>query len=152
VLRHVHRYSPNLVPEPIAADLDSVPPAVTMSVVPGEPLAGDLTSDQVEGLVAAVTALWAVPHDELGPWRDDLRFARQLTGGPRPAGGVAAAAYDAALSWWSGSDRVLLRSVPPVSVLGHRGWPAHVRVGADPPLAGQPAAGSVRDSDGGQAG
>jgi hypothetical protein len=123
VLRHVHRYAPGLVPEPLTARLDAVPPAVSMTVVPGQPLAGVLTPAQVDGLSAAIRALWAVPHAGLmavGPPVDDLDFARRLTAGPRPAAGVAAAAYDAALAWWDGPDPALLRAAPPVTVLGHR--------------------------------
>ncbi len=121
VLRHVHRYAPDLVPRPVAADLDARPPTVTMSVVPGTPLCGALTAEQTDALATAITALWAVPHEGVpAPWADDLGFARRLTDGPRPGGGVAAAAYDAALTWWDGPDPAVLRCPPPVTVLGHR--------------------------------
>jgi hypothetical protein len=56
VLRHVHRYAPDLVPRPVAADLDARPPTVTMSVVPGTPLCGALTAEQTDALATAITA------------------------------------------------------------------------------------------------
>jgi Ser/Thr protein kinase RdoA (MazF antagonist) len=124
VLRHVYRHAPDLVPRPVAAQLDARPPAVTMSLVPGEPLAGSLTASQSDGLVAALTALWAVPHRRvpaIEPWADDLAFARRLTAADRPAGGgLAAVAYDAALAWWDGPDPALLATEPRATVLGHR--------------------------------
>lgn len=122
-LRHIHRHAPDLVPQPIAADLDAVPPTVTMAIVPGQPMTADLTPVHIRGLTEAIRALWAVPHrdaDDIPPWRDDLPFARRLTDGPRPTEPTAAAAYDAALTWWHGTDPVLLRTPPPVTIVGHR--------------------------------
>lgn len=107
VLRLVHRHEPDLVPQPLYADLAADPPTVTMSLVPGEPLDGALGTARSLALGAALTRLWRVPHDELAgawPWSDDLGFARLLTAGPRPDGGITAEAYDAAVSWWSGPD------------------------------------------------
>ncbi|GAB4053924.1 hypothetical protein GCM10028775_41750 [Catellatospora paridis] len=123
VLRLAYRHEPDLVPQPLAADLTATPPTVTMSVVPGEPLAGELTPAQADALHAALTALWRVPHEELAaawPWSDDLRFARMLTGGPRPDGGLTAEAYDAAVAWWDGPDPESLRRPPAATVLGQR--------------------------------
>jgi aminoglycoside phosphotransferase (APT) family kinase protein len=123
VLRHAYRYAPDLVPRPVAAGLTARPPWLTMSVVPGEPLAAPLTAAQARALGTALARLWAVPHGDLAgvaPWTDDLRFARRLTDGPRPDGGALAAGYDAALSWWDGPDPDLLRRKPSVTVLGHR--------------------------------
>jgi Ser/Thr protein kinase RdoA (MazF antagonist) len=120
-LRHIHSHAPDLVPEPIAADLDGVPPSVVMTVVAGEPMDADPTPEQIQALVAAICALWAVPDGGGGgPWSDDLHFARRLTDGPRPEAGITAAAYDAATAWWNGGDPELLRSRPQATVLGHR--------------------------------
>jgi hypothetical protein len=49
-----------------------------------------------------MTTLWAVPHNgsAVGPWADDLRSARRLADGPRPARGITAAAYYRAVAWW----------------------------------------------------
>jgi phosphotransferase family enzyme len=116
VLRRVHRHDPDLCPRPLSFQGD--PPTLTMSVVPGSPLSGRLSPAQGEALVQAIHRLWSIPFD--GPWRDDLPFARRLTGGPRPAGPLAAAAHDAARSWWDGPDPVLLQQKPAVTVLGHR--------------------------------
>jgi hypothetical protein len=122
VLRRVHQHVPGLVPRPIAADLESVPPVITMSAVPGTPLT-DISGGRADGLVAAITALWTVPFDGIegvSPWTDALDFAGRLTAGPRPVSGVTAAAYDAAVAWWDGPDPELLREQPEAMVLGHR--------------------------------
>ncbi|MBO0882064.1 MAG: phosphotransferase [Mycobacterium sp.] len=123
VLQRVHRHAPDLVPRPLAADLDADPPSITMTVVRGEPMQGVPTAIQLDGLAAALKELWAVPHDSLAPvgsWTDDLDFARRLTAGPRPSGRLLAAAYDAALAWWDGPDPPILQTPPRVTVLGHR--------------------------------
>jgi Ser/Thr protein kinase RdoA (MazF antagonist) len=123
VLQRVHQHSPDLVARPIAADLKSLPPAITMSVVPGSPLTRPLTESQAEGLLAAITELWKVPYEAIEgvpPWTDALDFARRLTASPRPGAGSPAAAYDAALAWWQGPDPDLLRQPPGTQVLGHR--------------------------------
>jgi aminoglycoside phosphotransferase (APT) family kinase protein len=122
MLQHIHRHAPKLVPQPVTAELQAGCPTVTMSVLPGVPLDRNLSTGQLDALAAAIKQLWAVPHDNLPAiccWRSRLPFARQLTDGPRPAGGSAAAAYDAAVAWWNGLDPALLHTPPPLTVLGH---------------------------------
>lgn len=122
MLRHVHRHAPTLVPRPLSAELDADPPSVTMTILPGEPLPGLLNRAQLDALAAAIKELWAVPHQGLptiGSWRDELDFARRLTVGPRPAGRLAAAAYDAAVAWWDGPDPAIIETPPEETVLGH---------------------------------
>lgn len=121
-LQHIHRHAPGLAPRPIAADLDGIPPTVTMTLVPGQPMTGDLTPEHVRGLAGAIHSLWSVPldHPVIEPWRDDLPFARRLTDGRQPIEPTAAAAYDAALAWWHGPDPELLSVRPSATVLGHR--------------------------------
>jgi aminoglycoside phosphotransferase (APT) family kinase protein len=116
VLQHVHRHDPDLCPRPVALEAD--PPAVTMTTIPGSPLSGPLTADQIDALLHSIHRLWAIPFD--GPWRDDLHFARRLVRLPRPSGALTAQAYDAALAWWDGPDPLLLKQKPSVTVLGHR--------------------------------
>jgi len=114
-LQHVHRHAPDLVARPLATDLDADPPTVTITVVPGEPLHGVSTATQLDALAAAIGELWRVHSDgvtAVDPRTDDLDFARRLTAGPRPAGGLSAAAYDAALAWWDGPDPAMLQ-IPP---------------------------------------
>jgi len=119
-LRLIHRYQPGLAPEPVSARLDAVPPEITMTVVPGEPLPGRPTAAQTAALATAISTLWTVPVDGLDPPGDVLDFARRLTAGPRPAAGATAAAYDAAVGWWDGPDPELLTTTPDRTVLGHR--------------------------------
>ena len=107
VLCHLHEHAVDLAPRPVEAMLDARPPVVTMSRVSGEPLGERLSEAQMAAFVDAVTRLWTVPHDnltDLAPWTDDLAFGRGHTTGPRPAGGVTAEAFDAALAWWKGPD------------------------------------------------
>jgi hypothetical protein len=70
----------------IAADLDGIPPSVTMTLVPGQPMTGDLAPVHVRDLATAIRGLWSVPPHAaaVAPWRDDLPFARRLTDGPQP--------------------------------------------------------------------
>jgi Ser/Thr protein kinase RdoA (MazF antagonist) len=122
-LKHIHRHAPDLVPQPVAADLTGVPPTVTMTIVPGQPMTADLTPGHIRDLATAIRTLWAVPFADLTdipPWQDDLPLARRLTDGPRPTEPTAAAAYDAALAWWHGPDPALLRTPPEMRILGHR--------------------------------
>jgi aminoglycoside phosphotransferase (APT) family kinase protein len=94
-----------------------------MTALPGVPLSGRLTPDQVQGLAVAIKRLWDVPlHGltDLGTGVDVLQFARRLTTGAPPKDGITAAAFDAAQSWWSGPDPALLTSAAATTVLGHR--------------------------------
>jgi hypothetical protein len=110
------------VPRPLSATFDTDPPTITMSVVPGKPLGSFPTAPQLRALAVAIEQLWAVPHDDItavSSWTDDLDFGRRLTSGPRPDGGLPAAAHDAACAWWDGPDPALLRTPPEATVLGH---------------------------------
>ena len=58
------RYTPGLAPEPVRADLDTDPPLIAMSRVPGEPLgAHRVTEAQTDAIAAALSRL----HDALPP-------------------------------------------------------------------------------------
>jgi Phosphotransferase enzyme family len=87
-------YAPGLAPEPVRADLTAEPPSVTMSRVAGTPLAGPLTTEQVDGLADAVHALQhavppevlhGLPHRLLHP-RDALRYLRRRCARRPPPG------------------------------------------------------------------
>jgi hypothetical protein len=120
VLRTVHEYAPGLCPRPVEAHLDATPPVITMSRLPGVPLTEALAAAHPAEIATAVRTLWRIPHAGLGEWSDDLAFARRLTSAPRPPGGMAADAWEAAAAWWDGPDPVLLATPPPATVLGHR--------------------------------
>lgn len=99
-------HQPGLAPEPITAELDEEPPSITMTVLPGSPIIGYWTNDQIDLLADAVQRLWHLPCDRLAPidmhdpqyWRD--LAARSL----RPTSGVAQRAFDLAVEWIVGSD------------------------------------------------
>ena len=65
VLRRVFVRCPDLVPEPLDADLDADPPFVTMSVLPGSPLTGVVDVEQQAALAEALRRLWSVPAVDL---------------------------------------------------------------------------------------
>jgi len=112
-----HAHTADLVPRPLAARLDERPPSVSMTVVPGEPLRGPLTADQLDALETALRRLWAVPADGLPARRSTSDLARgRLTARGRPEGGRAARAYDASLSWL---DRMPAHHPYQQTVLGH---------------------------------
>jgi Ser/Thr protein kinase RdoA (MazF antagonist) len=124
VLRRVHKHHPDLVPRPLSAELDAVPPVITMTTVPGTPLDGSATSHQLDALETALRALWAVPAEDLAPRRpasdEDLAFARGLlTGRAAPRHGAAGEAYAAALAWFDGPDADHFRQPHRDAVLGH---------------------------------
>ncbi|MFD7660736.1 phosphotransferase family protein [Actinosynnema sp. NPDC059797] len=111
--------APGLAPEPLGVDLDATPPEVTMTRLPGVPLGGAVTGARLDGLEAALRALWAVPADGLPPRRFHPGEAWRVVGagfaGATRPGGVAGEAFDGA--------RDLLSGPPPAEpdrpVLGH---------------------------------
>jgi hypothetical protein len=123
-LRRIHECAPDLVPRPLSADLDARPPTITMSVLPGTPLSGPLDDQQLTGLATALVELWSVPKPDLAPrWPaddDDLAGIRGLLiARTRPAHGIEADAYDAALDWWDGPGLDQFRRPYPDAVIGH---------------------------------
>jgi Ser/Thr protein kinase RdoA (MazF antagonist) len=104
-------YAPGLAPAPLGCDLDSVPPSVRMSRVPGHPLAGQaITPTHLEAVTVAVNRLHAaVPAEVLAavppqPWLAAgalNQMKSSLAAGERPAGTdpVVLAAFDAATRW-----------------------------------------------------
>jgi aminoglycoside phosphotransferase (APT) family kinase protein len=119
VLRIVHAARPGLVPAPLAADLGATPPWIAMSRLPGTPLGGSLSGEQIAALGAALRALWSVPVADL-PLR---RFApaeawdiisRRFDAADRP-GGIAGIAFDRAIAFLSGPRL----PAGPASIVGH---------------------------------
>jgi Ser/Thr protein kinase RdoA (MazF antagonist) len=103
--------APDLAPAPLGCDLDSVPPHIRMSRVPGRPLAGQtITPRHLDAVTAAISRLHAaVPADTLGAMRPQPwlavgainRMKSHLAAARRPddAEPVVRAAFDAALRW-----------------------------------------------------
>lgn len=102
--------------------------------MPGEPLSayaakGPLTAPQLGALAAALRSLWRIPVDEAvaaglrhrrPASRADLAFGRSLiTARTRPAEGVVAEAYDAALAWWDWPATALFAAPGAPTVIGH---------------------------------
>jgi Ser/Thr protein kinase RdoA (MazF antagonist) len=79
-LRLLADHAPRLAPEPISADLTAEPPAVVMTLLPGEPLGGgSLTLPQEHALATAVGQLWqAVPVRLVTPVPGELDTQAQL--------------------------------------------------------------------------
>jgi Ser/Thr protein kinase RdoA (MazF antagonist) len=103
-------YAPGLAPAPLGADLDSVPPYVRMSRVPGCSLAGQIvTAACLDAVAAAIERLHAaVPAEALAA----VRPQRWLAAGaisrlesyaavrrPDHADRVVRSAFDAAVHW-----------------------------------------------------
>ncbi|MDG4823461.1 phosphotransferase [Asanoa sp. WMMD1127] len=121
-LRRIHRDAAGLAPQPVHAALAATPPTVTMTFVPGEPLAGRPSDPQLTTLATALHTLWTVGIDGgVDGWADDLAFGNALrdVDWPNPPREVAAA-LAAAARWWDGPDPDLLRERPSRLVLGHR--------------------------------
>jgi hypothetical protein len=97
---------PDLVPQPLEADLDAVPPWIEMSTVPGEPLSGSLTAQQLDALEATLRRVWSVPVVDLPPRRFHPAEARSVVGSglaaaARPSG-FAGKAYDVCTEFLAG--------------------------------------------------
>ncbi len=95
ILTALHRHAPELIPVPVSQELDAIPPTVTMTVLPGTPLAGALTAPQRDALEAALRLLWTIPVDGLPPRRFTPDDVARLPFDDRPAG-VLGAAFAAA--------------------------------------------------------
>lgn len=118
VLRRVYAQCPDLVPEPLDADLNAHPPFVAMSVLPGSPLTGIVDIQQQTALADALRRLWSVPAVNLPVRRDHpaeihALMIRRMTGLDLP--GLAGEAARAARSFLA-----QLRLCPGgCTVLGH---------------------------------
>jgi aminoglycoside phosphotransferase len=102
VLRHVAPHLPDVVPQPVEADLKATPPWISMSRLPGVPLSGRLPSTQLDALEQTLRQMWSVPVDALPPRRfhaDEARsfLAQGLATARRPPG-IVGEAYDVCLS------------------------------------------------------
>lgn len=110
-------HRPGLAPEPVRADLEGTPPSITMTVVPGRPIAGRWTDDQVDLLAEAMTRLWSVPTelDSIGVHAPDY-WRRLVATSIRPSGGTEQKVYDLASAWINGPalDDLLDGSAPQV--------------------------------------
>ncbi len=106
VLTRLYMHLPDLVPAPLDEDLDGTPPAVTMSRLPGEPLRGTLSADQLTALERALREMWSVPASGLPPRRYHPAEAHlvgrdRFAGSARPPG-VVGEAFDAAVEFFAG--------------------------------------------------
>jgi Ser/Thr protein kinase RdoA (MazF antagonist) len=103
--------APDLAPAPLGCDLDSVPPQVRMSRVPGRPLAGQaITPAHLDAVTAVINRLHqAVPADILAavhpqPWLavgaiNRMKSHATAVKCPDDPDPVVRAAFDAALRW-----------------------------------------------------
>ena len=118
VLRRVHARYPDLVPEPLDADLDAEPPTITMGVLPGTPLTDGLDTVQQAALAASLRQLWSVPCADLPARRHHAAeihalMTERMSGLDLP--GLPGEAAHAARSFLAGFHL----SPPSTTVLGH---------------------------------
>ena len=120
-------FAPGLAPAPVSADLDADPPAITMTRLPGEPLAGQpVAARHLDALVSTLDYLhmcvpasaldWVRPHQWIveGP----ASRLRSRTAGMRlrpDVEPVVRAEFSVAAGWL---DRVAEPSGPVTSVFG----------------------------------
>jgi len=120
VLNRLAARQPGLGPRPVRAALDTEPPSITMTIIPGTPIAGRWSDDHVTFLADAMCQFWSTPADglpaldmyEAGYWR------ALMASSIRPAAGVEQEAYDLAERWIAGPDLDALLAGP-LDVLGH---------------------------------
>ncbi|TCN39867.1 Ser/Thr protein kinase RdoA (MazF antagonist) [Kribbella orskensis] len=106
-LQTIAAAAPTLVPTPLSLSPDE--PSLTMSRLPGRPLSGALTPEELAGLEAALRTLWSIPPEDLSPFDLSAFIARTRAGVSAYQGsGIVAEAHAAATDWLSG---------PPVDLL-----------------------------------
>lgn len=95
---------PGLAPRPIRALLDERPPSVTMTVIPGEPITGSWSCDQVELAATTLRRLWTVPGDGLATidMHNPAYWRTMAAKAAPPNGGIEQQAYDLAVTWIAG--------------------------------------------------
>jgi Ser/Thr protein kinase RdoA (MazF antagonist) len=120
-------FAPGFAPVPLSADLDAVPPAITMTRLPGEPLAGQpITARHLDAVISTLDRLHrCVPSDALAhvppqPWLAEGATSRlrSRTAGMRhhPDGEpIVQAAISAAARWL---DHVAEPTEPLTAVFG----------------------------------
>ncbi|MFI5711577.1 phosphotransferase family protein [Kribbella sp. NPDC051620] len=118
-LQVIHAEKPHLVPAPIELVQTGARPSVTMSKLPGEPLSGTLTTEQLQGLRAALGELWSVSPAGVEPVDYEAFVDRVRQGISSWTGsGVVAEAQQAAADWLAGSAADEL--IKPVAIIiGH---------------------------------
>lgn len=121
-LQVISAAKPHLVPVPIRLDRPESPgsqPSVTMSHLPGEPLGGSLTSEQLHGLQRALAELWSIPPTGVVPINYEAivdRVRREISSWK--GSGIVAEAQLAAIDWLAGpSPDELTKTLDPV--IGH---------------------------------
>lgn len=119
VLQHLHAHAPGLVPEPLGAQLQAVPPSVTMTWLPGEPMDHALSQTQLEALRAALQRLWSVPAAGLPlrryHAREALAVARAKFQAATRPGGLAGEAFEAVRTHLAGPGLEVISE----TVVGH---------------------------------
>jgi Ser/Thr protein kinase RdoA (MazF antagonist) len=117
-LQTIAAAAPNLVPTPLNLSA-AAQPSLTMSRLPGRPLSGTLTPEELAGLEAALRTLWSIPSEDLSPFDLSAFIARTRTGVSAYRGsGIVAEAHAAAADWLSGPAVELLFEPAPL-VIGH---------------------------------
>lgn len=116
-LLHTHR--PGVAPRPIESDLAGDPPSITMSMMPGEPIAGRWTEPQLDALAEAVEEVWSTPPDGLAPIpvHDPNFWSAMADRSTPPSDEIGLAGYRRAREW-IGADGPAFLGRPQRPVLG----------------------------------
>lgn len=112
--------APGLAPQPVAEGLDQEPPWITMTVLPGHPISGHWTEDQLDLLAEAIQRLWQTSAEGLdsigvhepGYWRG------LAAASIRPNDGPERIAYDRVVEWIGSADLEALLDGSAAQVLG----------------------------------
>ncbi|MFG2071981.1 phosphotransferase family protein [Nonomuraea maritima] len=119
-------HAPGLAPVPVRADLDDVPPTITMSRMPGRVLRGQRASDeQVSAMAAALNRLHRIPAPvveavEPAPWGPAVAVGKARRWAHRKPrlgdGPLVRYAYQAGVAWLTSDapDRLTTNPFPPV--------------------------------------
>lgn len=98
--------APGPAPAPVGALLDARPPSITMTMIPGQPIAGRWTDHQISLLADVLRRLWQVSSDGLPPI--DMHqpdYWRQLAAGATPpVSGIVRDAYELVVDWLGGAE------------------------------------------------
>ncbi|WP_432939282.1 phosphotransferase family protein [Kribbella sp. CA-253562] len=116
-LRAISAARPQLVPVPIRFTPPTPYPSIIMSRLPGTPLAGCLSPEELEALHVALTDLWSIPPTDVEPLDRAAFFERIRSSiSSWDGAGIIAEAHQAATEWLAAPTDLAQPAHP---VIGH---------------------------------